>query len=157
MTVATVLLLLALAPVEAAQPQPPVVAVPWPPPRALQSPPPPPVIVVPPQPQPPIVMRAPQPRRIAQDYISADDYPASALAAREEGRVAFLLAVGPSGRVHGCIVTQSSGSPALDSATCAIMRRRARFTPAIDSNGQPGSAMVAQEVEWKLPAGAERG
>ena len=104
-----------------------------------------------------MIMRAPQPRRSAQDYLSADDYPASALAAREEGRVGFVLAVGPNGRVHGCIVTRSSGSAALDSTTCALMRRRARFTPAIDSNGQPGSAMLTQEVEWTLPNGAERG
>jgi protein TonB len=106
---------------------------------------------------PPVLARVPDPRLPAQAYLRAEDYPATALANREAGRVAFVLDVGPNGRVHGCRVTHSSGSAALDSATCRIMVRRARFSPAIDSNGQPASASVAESVEWRLPPGEERG
>jgi protein TonB len=110
-----------------------------------------------PLPPPPVLVRAPEPRLPAQEYVRPEDYPASALADRAQGRVAFTLDVGPNGRAHGCRITRSSGSSALDSATCRIMVRRARFTPAIDSNGRPAGASVAQDIEWRLPSAAERG
>ena len=129
-------------------PPPPIVTVPVSPGVPVFRPAPP--YAAPPPPATRIV-RAPQERRPAQAYVSAGDYPASALANREAGRVRVTLDVGPNGRVHGCMVTRSSGSRALDSATCMILRRRARFTPAIASNGQPAAARVEQEVEWRLP------
>ena len=156
----------------------------WPPPKTsvlAQQPPvmvtnsPPPIVAVPhvpgtpvlvpypitPPPPPPraAIVRPPQPRTPLQQLISADDYPASALRIGAQGSVGFILDVGPDGRVHGCTITRSSGSSALDSSTCAIMRRRARFTPAIDSNGMPAAGRVTGQAEWALPApaGVERG
>ncbi len=148
---------------------------PWPPPKtSIQTSPPliiavtpspsPPVLVLPPPvirpaPPPPAarIVRTPQQRRDAQSLISVEDYPRSALAAEQQGRVRFILDVGPDGRVQGCTITRSSGSSALDSATCMIMRRRSRFTPAIDSNGNPAVGRVAQEVEWSLPGAMPAG
>jgi periplasmic protein TonB len=85
--------------------------------------------------------------------IHEEDYPASALANREEGRAAFTLNVLDNGRVGGCVITRSTGSSALDHATCAIMVRRARFTPARDSNGNPAADTVSGSLEWRLPEG----
>src|SRR5688572_369646 len=62
-------------------------------------------------------------------YFSPADYPPSALGRREQGITRFYLAVGPNGRVTDCRVTAGSGSPALDDATCRILRSRARFRP----------------------------
>ena len=130
---------------------PPIVAVPVERPSSFQ-------IVVPPverssapRPPAPRIVRPPQWRRPAQAYVTSDDYPASALAQRAEGWVAFTLEVGADGRVHGCTVTGSSGSPALDNATCMIMRRRARFTPAMNSFGNPEPWAASGEVEWRVP------
>ena len=105
------------------------------------------------------IVRRPQARQRLQQLISREDYPMSALARREEGRVAFTLDVGENGRVTGCTITRSSGSAALDSSTCRLMRNRARFTPATDSNGMPAAGRVEDELVWKLPetAGPERG
>ena len=86
-----------------------------------------------------------------QSLISAADYPASALAGRDEGQPQFRLAVGPDGRVAGCVVLVSSGSPALDDATCRIMRSRARFSPARDLSGRPVPDEVFGAVAWRLP------
>lgn len=146
-----------LAAVMAAAPAPPVIAVPSPPPVVLVPVHPSHPAIQAPRPPAPTVVRPPQPRRPAQDYVTPDDYTAAALAGRHEGWVAFILDVGPNGRVHGCRITRSSGVSILDSVTCAIMVRRARFTPAIDSNGQPAAGSIAQEIEWRLPGGAERG
>lgn len=79
------------------------------------------------------------------------DYPAAAVAAREEGPVAFRLDVGPNGRVEGCAITGSSGSAELDSATCRLLTSRARFTPARDSAGNPVQDSVAGRIVWRLP------
>ena len=105
------------------------------------------------------IVRGPQARQARQQLVSQEDYPMSALAQREEGRVGFILDVGENGRVTGCTITRSSGSAALDSATCMIIRRRARFTPAMDSNGMPAAGRVEDELVWTLPdkAGPERG
>ncbi len=83
--------------------------------------------------------------------ISDADYPASALANREEGRAGFTLNVLANGRVGGCLITRSTGSSALDHATCAILARRARFTPARDSNGNPAAGTVSGSLVWRLP------
>src|SRR5687767_11924526 len=71
--------------------------------------------------------------------ISDDDYPLSARTAGEAGTARVRLEVGPNGRVTNCAILQSSGSAALDSATCRIMRSRARFTPARDAAGTPAT------------------
>ena len=174
----TLAFVLALAGAAAATPEA------WPPPKASVLPQQPPVIVTdspppivaapsvpgtpvlvphpisPPAPPPPrAVLRPPQPRTALQALISANDYPASALRMGAHGRVRFILDVGPDGRVHGCMITRSSGSSALDSTTCALRRRRARFTPAVDSNGMPAAGRVRDQIEWVLPeqTGVERG
>ena len=93
-----------------------------------------------------------RPRAILASYVSDADYPPSALRARQEGTVGFVLGVSPDGRVGDCTVSTTSGSAALDNATCSIMRRRARFTPARDRNGNPVPDVAAGSFEWSLPA-----
>ena len=130
------------------------------PPIVMTNSPPPPVIYIPPESvrlTPPLaperhIVRPPQERRSAQSLIGVDDYPASALANREEGRVGFALEVAPNGRVAGCSIVRSSGSSALDHSTCRLMRSRARFTPAMDNTGSPVTGVIEQEVTWQLPA-----
>ena len=104
-----------------------------------------------PMPAPPATVRPPQPRFPIEAMIHVEDYPASALRNREQGRVGYTLLVGPNGRVPQCMVTRSSGSSALDSTTCRLLRSRARFTPAADSNGNPAPALAHGELEWRLP------
>src|SRR4051794_40828901 len=99
-----------------------------------------PVVVGPSSPPRPVVtttlvrvVRPPQERQPTQNLFSPDDYPAAGNGVR--GKVGVDLSVEEQGRVIGCRITQSSGSASLDVATCNILRRRARFTPAMDSNG----------------------
>src|SRR5688572_13569178 len=82
--------------------------------------------------------------------FSDQDYPAAAVAAREQGDVGFSLDVGPNGRVTACTITRSSGSTALDDATCRVMRSRARFTPARDAGGATVPDEVRGKISWKL-------
>jgi TonB family protein len=87
--------------------------------------------------------------------FSDEDYPASALRAGEQGTVRYRLEIGANGRVTGSAVTVSSGSAALDSTTCRLLRSRARFTPARDGNGNPVPDTAEGAVVWRLPADPE--
>jgi protein TonB len=137
---------------------PPLVRMEAPPPpiQTVTAPPPPvyipPVAPAPPPPPPaPRKVEAAHARANLASYVSDDDYPAAAISAEQQGVTGFTLTVGPDGRVTGCTVTQSSGSAALDNTTCRIMRARAKFTPARDSNGNPTTDSVSNSIHWVLP------
>jgi len=140
---AIAMLLTGAGAVQAAKPPPPPPHIPAPPPVRYAPP------VSPP---PPANTRPPRRARASLNtYFSADDYPASALRAHEQGTVGFSLSIGPNGRVHDCIVTVASGSAALDQATCRILRNRARYTPARDFYGRPTFGRDSGRVSWRLP------
>jgi protein TonB len=127
---------------------PPMVVTPVaPPPQITVAPPP------PPPPPPPVRKVKPASARAnLASYISNDDYPSAALRNEEQGTTGFRLDVGPDGRVSGCTVTSSSGSSSLDSATCRLLRSRARFTPATDSTGAKVSDSVTGRIRWQIPS-----
>jgi TonB family protein len=97
-----------------------------------------------------VAAEPPRARANLASYVRSGDYPASALARGEHGIVRFRLAVGADGRVADCEVLRSSGSTALDEATCRIMRSRARFTPARNASGHPVAASIESEIGWHL-------
>jgi TonB family protein len=88
--------------------------------------------------------------RTASAWITNDDYPPGALRAEEQGTVAFDATIGADGRVTSCTVTSSSGSTSLDEATCRLITRRARFTPAKDAAGNPISSTYSSRFRWEL-------
>jgi protein TonB len=134
-------------------------------------PPPPPVMIMPPPIQrtipiaPPAPPPPPPPPPLPADYpvertrpilplgslVTADDYPAAALRAGEEGVVRYRLTVNRDGRVSQCVVTASSGSASLDGTTCRIMTARARFTPARTAKGKRTEDQLAGAVRWQIP------
>jgi TonB family protein len=91
------------------------------------------------------------PRGLAA-YFSEDDYPAAALRNNQQGRVAFMLDIGADGRVTNCSITATSGSAALDMATCRILRSRARYTPARNPQGAAVADRDQGSISWVLPA-----
>jgi len=93
----------------------------------------------------------PSPATSPGSWMSISDYPADALAKHQEGTVGFALQVDASGQVQSCSITQSSGSPALDQGTCALLRSRAKFQPARDASGHAVGGTFASHVEWVYP------
>ncbi|WP_404372073.1 energy transducer TonB [Sphingomonas sp. MMS24-J45] len=84
-------------------------------------------------------------------WITTDDYPASAVQARQQGRATALWKVGVDGRVKECRIVKSSGVAALDQATCAAIAKRGRYTPALDKQGKPMEFHSMRRVIWQLP------
>jgi len=136
---------------------PPLVQLqaPTPPIQTVTAPPPtiPPVAPSPPAPPPPPrkVTSAISAKGSLNSLFSTDDYPASAAAAGAEGSVQAQITIGPDGRVTGCNIIKSSGNTSLDSTTCNIIRRRAKFVPAHDSNGNPvADTQSTPTIVWRL-------
>ena len=80
----------------------------------------------------------------------AADYPAEALAQGVNGSTGFRLQVSAVGRVEKCDVVHSSGSAALDQATCRVITSRARFRPALNARDRPIAAIHTGEIQWLL-------
>ncbi len=136
--------------VQIAPPTPPtittVVAPPVIPP-VVPSPPAPPA----PPPPPHKTVSAQSAKGDLRTLFSPDDYPASASAAGAEGTAQASLSIGPDGRVTSCSLIRSTGNGALNSATCNILRRRAKFTPARDSNGNATTdTITTPPITWRL-------
>ncbi|MDT0507318.1 TonB family protein [Novosphingobium sp. MMS21-SN21R] len=116
-------------------------------------------LVIEPKPQPsPLPSATPSysvrgaaPKSAPGSWVSDRDYPSAAIREEREGVTRFRLAIGPDGRVTGCEVTGSSGSADLDAATCAKVSARARFTPALGSDGMPAAGSYSGAVRWILP------
>jgi TonB family protein len=86
-----------------------------------------------------------------RSVFSSDDYPVIAQQNGEEGSVRAELIVDDHGRVSRCSILSSSGHRSLDHATCQILQRRARFTPARDVNGRPmPDRIVTPSIVWRL-------
>lgn len=85
-----------------------------------------------------------------QRLFSADDYPTAALVNAETGSVKVALLINEQGKVADCSVVETSGVAALDAQTCAAIRTRAKFTPAIGKDGKPAKDGFVQVISWNL-------
>ncbi|WP_119034289.1 energy transducer TonB [Hephaestia caeni] len=84
------------------------------------------------------------------DWFPADAYPPAAKASGAEGRTGFAVNVDAKGRVTSCSITESSGTPLLDSTTCALVVMNGRFTPAHDAAGTAVAGVWNSSMRWQL-------
>ena len=85
-----------------------------------------------------------------QGLFSADDYPGVALDEDQRGGVKFALLIDEKGKVVDCTVVETSGVAALDVQSCAIVKARAHFVPAIGADGRPAKDAKIQTVKWDI-------
>lgn len=83
------------------------------------------------------------------NIVTPDNYPSSALRKEEEGIVAFSATISPEGKVVTCQIQSSSGSQALDDATCNNVSKL-RFIPATDAAGKPVEGTYTGRQTWKI-------
>ena len=84
------------------------------------------------------------------------NYPKKSLARGEEGIVSFQVKLNKDGKLGNCIVTESSGFPDLDAATCELIVMHARFKAVENEAGWRIASSHAGKVLWKLPEGLAR-
>jgi TonB family protein len=81
--------------------------------------------------------------------FSSDDYPAVAVMKGQGGKVRFALLIREDGRVADCTVIETSGVASLDTQACAMLKRRAKFQPAIGIDGKPAKDSVVGAITWR--------
>lgn len=84
-------------------------------------------------------------------WASTSDYPARDLAEGNAGTVRYEVTVNAEGRANGCRVVGSSGHPGLDTTTCNLVTRRARFDPARDDTGATVAGTYSGKITWQIP------
>ncbi|WP_284734629.1 energy transducer TonB [Sphingosinicella terrae] len=87
------------------------------------------------------------PRRIRGDLYDSD-YPPGLGEIGVGGRVSVIFTILDDGRVTDCRITRSSGSDALDDATCRLIERRYLFEPSRDGRGRPIVSRMTENHEW---------
>lgn len=105
----------------------------------------------PPPPQPMFDPVAAAPRGSPGRWVSDNDYRASWIRRGYEGVAGFTLQIGTDGRVTNCAITRSTGHDALDTATCSLLSRRARFEAARDSSGEVTAGSYSSSITWRIP------
>jgi TonB family protein len=83
-------------------------------------------------------------------WVTNDDYPNDATRLGLEGSVEFELQVDAFGCPTACTITKSSAFAILDDASCALLMRRAHFSPAEDASGKRIPAVYRNRFRWAL-------
>lgn len=81
--------------------------------------------------------------------LKSDDYPAVALDKGQSGMATLALLVDENGKVADCTIVGTSGAAALDAQSCSLLKKRARFKPAIGLDGKPAKGSFIQRITWR--------
>lgn len=84
--------------------------------------------------------------------ITSEDYPRDAIDRYQGGSVKFALLIDEKGKVADCSVIGTSGIAVLDAQSCALLKTRARFEPAIGVDGKPAKDAVSATIVWRMGA-----
>jgi len=80
-----------------------------------------------------------------------DDYPQQMIVKERIGAILALLGIDEAGKVTDCRIIERSGDPLFEEVVCTVFRKRARYKPALGSNGQPiASYHLAPRVRFHL-------
>ena len=110
--------------------------------------------IVTPTPPPPLPKFDPvsaAPRGRPGEWVTDADYRSTWINRGYEGLAGFRVNIDTNGRVTNCSITSSTGYSALDEATCRLIERRARFTPARNGDGLPVAGSYSSSVMWQIP------
>ena len=105
------------------------------------------------------VWNANRPERVRQGAMpikplnkvySSLDYPRSSFGVQDQGTVAIVLLIDESGRVSDCSVDATAGAATLDTMSCYVIQKRAKFRPAIGIDGKPTKSVYTQRITWRI-------
>lgn len=94
---------------------------------------------------------AAKPRNNPAQWVSDRDYRSIWINKNMTGVARFTVTIGTDGRVQSCRITQSTGHDALDTATCDLVTKRARFEAARDTARNKVTGTYSNAIKWELP------
>ncbi len=86
-------------------------------------------------------------------WATTNDYPKEMLRSGGQGIVRFRLDVNENGATTGCRIQQRTNPDGFATLTCQLMMKRAKFRPALDSDGKAVKTFYVNAVRWALPQG----
>lgn len=93
-------------------------------------------------------------RQIALNWhdkaLQVGRYPATAFAARRDGKVGLNLTIGADGKLQSCRVTESSGDRELDDFSCAHLLAHTAYHPGLDDKGERFGGTVPATFSFML-------
>lgn len=93
------------------------------------------------------------PARPASDpgrWLTTNDYPRNALTEYKGGLVNFRLSVDLIGKPSQCSVQRAVNESLFAQATCKILMKRAKFSPALDAEGRPVPGFFISSVRFQI-------
>lgn len=81
-------------------------------------------------------------------WLNPSDYPAAMLNQGKQALVNFRLSVDAQGMPSACEVQSSYNDKKFDEVTCAVLMKRARFSPALDAKGAAVASFYLNTVRW---------
>lgn len=106
-----------------------------------------------------LLLREPMPASLMRDWVSSADYPAEAIAARQQGLARVRVALDARGGVIDCTIVPPPAdaeavAPApLQALACRLVRERGHFLHALDKAGKPVAAAFDMDFYFRLVAG----
>ena len=93
----------------------------------------------------------PAPNSHPTEWVTGSDYPKEALKLGVSGAIGYRLQIDQLGKPRQCWILVSSGSDLLDQKACALLLKRARFTPATDGLANATTGTYTARVVWTIP------
>lgn len=84
-----------------------------------------------------------------ENWLKSSDFPQKMFADGLNDSVNFRLTVDPTGMPTDCSVLTMESKPAFIKATCDTLMKRARFKPALNSQGKPVASIYVNTVIWR--------
>lgn len=84
------------------------------------------------------------------NYVTHQDYPNGAAARGESGDVVMRIDVAADGKLSSCAVLESSGFRELDERSCDVLRKRAKFVPAVSADGRAVAGSLVSKMSWRV-------
>lgn len=95
--------------------------------------------------------RASEPRNSPGDWLRSSDYPRDLIQKGMEGVVDFRLTVDANGVATNCHIESSNRPQMFDDIVCLALLQRARFNPALDSEGERVASYYTNRVRLLIP------
>lgn len=92
----------------------------------------------------------PKPKSNPGLWLNSGDYPQEALAAGHQAIVRFRLMVDAAGHVTNCAVQSAIAKGDFGKVSCDLLTRRARFEPALTTNGLAKESYYVGKVKWVM-------
>jgi hypothetical protein len=96
------------------------------------------------------VATGPKPKSNPGEWLYSSDYPQDALAAGHQAIIRFRLMIGAAGQVTSCVVQSAIAKGNFGKISCDLLTRRARFEPALATNGLPVPSYYVGKVRWVM-------